>query len=338
MPDVTLPDPGELAAAPPVLGEPPPAIGMLKLPDGAMIRHACWEPPQPPRATLLMLNGRSEFIEKYDELARGWTARGYRVFSLDWRGQGRSTRPLPPPRQQRHYLPDFEVLEEDLQFFLERVVLPRRDRTAGDLRPLHGRPYRGALSGDRQKALRRRRAVGAHDRYQHQRRAASHRPGAVLHHDQDRVRHRLCAGTGRLRPARAQLRKQSRDPRPEALGRPSPVVQDPSGTTGRRRHLGMAERHLPLGRSAGPDRDGCRRRSADPAAQPATGPADPSRFPPEVLPALSQLHRDPLPGGPARSPDGNRRPARPGLGRHRPLPRADRRFLRREARTASEAS
>jgi lysophospholipase len=126
VPDMTLPDPGELAAAPPVLGEPPPTIGMLKLPDGATIRHACWEPPQPPRATLLMLNGRSEFIEKYDELARGWTARGYRVFSLDWRGQGRSTRPLPPPRQQRHYLPDFEVLEEDLQFFLERVVLPRR--------------------------------------------------------------------------------------------------------------------------------------------------------------------------------------------------------------------
>ena len=115
VPDVTLPDPGELAAAPPGLGEPPPAIGMLKLPDGAVIRHACWEPPQPPRATLLMLNGRSEFIEKYDELARDWTARGYRVFSLDWRGQGRSTRPLPPPRHERHYLTDFGVLEEDLQ-------------------------------------------------------------------------------------------------------------------------------------------------------------------------------------------------------------------------------
>ena len=99
---------------------------MLKLPDGAMIRHACWEPADHPRATLLMLNGRSEFIEKYDELARDWTARGYRVFSLDWRGQGLSTRPLPPPRQQRHYLTDFGVLEEDLQHFLERVVVPRQ--------------------------------------------------------------------------------------------------------------------------------------------------------------------------------------------------------------------
>jgi lysophospholipase len=126
VPNVTLPDPDELAATPRSLGEPPPAIGMLKLPDGAVIRHACWEPPQLAHATLLMLNGRSEFIEKYDELARDWTARGYRVFSLDWRGQGLSTRPLPPPRQQRHYLTDFGVLEEDLQYFLERVVVPRQ--------------------------------------------------------------------------------------------------------------------------------------------------------------------------------------------------------------------
>src|SRR4051812_22782991 len=124
VPDATLPDPEELAATPPSLGEPPPAIGMLKLPDGAVIRHACWEPSRLPIATLLMLNGRSEFIEKYDELARDWTARGYRVFALDWRGQGLSTRPLPPPRQQRHYLTDFGILEEDLQYFLERVVVP----------------------------------------------------------------------------------------------------------------------------------------------------------------------------------------------------------------------
>ncbi|UEM19515.1 alpha/beta hydrolase [Skermanella mucosa] len=128
MPDLatSAASPADLAAAEPARLEPPPAVGWLTLPDGAVIRHACWEPDAAPRATLLMLNGRSEFIEKYDELARDWNARGFRVLSLDWRGQGLSTRPLPPPRQQRHYLTDFAILEEDLQVFLERVVLPRQ--------------------------------------------------------------------------------------------------------------------------------------------------------------------------------------------------------------------
>jgi lysophospholipase len=108
-----------------VLGTPAPVVGWLTMPDGAVIRHARWEPAAaPPRATLLMLNGRSEFIEKYDELARSWTERGFRVLSFDWRGQGLSTRSLPPPRQQRHFLTDFAVLEEDLEFFLERIVMP----------------------------------------------------------------------------------------------------------------------------------------------------------------------------------------------------------------------
>jgi lysophospholipase len=46
------------------------------------------------------------------------------VFSLDWRGQGLSTRPL--PQRERHYVKDFGEFVEDLAFFVDRVVLPRR--------------------------------------------------------------------------------------------------------------------------------------------------------------------------------------------------------------------
>src|SRR3954470_78323 len=105
-------DPAALVAIDPCLGDPPPAIGFLDLPDGDRLRHACWEPVGgPATATLIMLNGRSEFIEKYDELARSWTERGFRVFSLDWRGQGLSTRPL--PQRERHYVKDFGQMAAD---------------------------------------------------------------------------------------------------------------------------------------------------------------------------------------------------------------------------------
>jgi lysophospholipase len=124
MPDMYSAHPTALAAIDPQLGDPPPSISFLDLPDGAHLRHACWEPASAPKATLLMLNGRSEFIEKYDELARSWTDRGYRVFSLDWRGQGLSTRPL--PQRERHYVKDFGEFADDLAFFVDRVVLPRR--------------------------------------------------------------------------------------------------------------------------------------------------------------------------------------------------------------------
>jgi lysophospholipase len=46
------------------------------------------------------------------------------VFSLDWRGQGLSTRPL--PQRERHYVKDFGQVAADLAFVVERLVLPRR--------------------------------------------------------------------------------------------------------------------------------------------------------------------------------------------------------------------
>lgn len=50
-----------------------------------------------PRGTVLLLNGRTEFIEKYFEAAREFQARGFFVMALDWRGQGLSSRALPDP-------------------------------------------------------------------------------------------------------------------------------------------------------------------------------------------------------------------------------------------------
>jgi lysophospholipase len=51
----------------------------------------------PPRGSVILCNGRTEFIEKYFEIARELQSRGFAVFTLDWRGQGLSDRETDDP-------------------------------------------------------------------------------------------------------------------------------------------------------------------------------------------------------------------------------------------------
>lgn len=51
----------------------------------------------PPRGTVLLCNGRTEFIEKYFEVISELQARGFVVFTMDWRGQGLSGRAMANP-------------------------------------------------------------------------------------------------------------------------------------------------------------------------------------------------------------------------------------------------
>ncbi|MGQ9365552.1 alpha/beta hydrolase [Azospirillum sp. ST 5-10] len=100
-----------------------PEFGSLEAADGAVMRTARWRPAGPPRGTVVLLTGRAEFVEKYQETAETLLRRGLQVFSLDWRNQGLSSRPLANP--QKHHLDDFAVLRDDLALFVDRVVLPR---------------------------------------------------------------------------------------------------------------------------------------------------------------------------------------------------------------------
>ncbi len=54
-------------------------------------------PGQAVRGTCIVCPGRTEFIEKYFEVARDLQARGFAVLILDWPGQGRSERLLADP-------------------------------------------------------------------------------------------------------------------------------------------------------------------------------------------------------------------------------------------------
>lgn len=71
---------------------------------------------------VLLLNGRSEFLEKYVEVAEELVSRGYTVLSFDWRGQGLSVREL--ENRQKGYVKTFEDYLADLAVFYRQIVIP----------------------------------------------------------------------------------------------------------------------------------------------------------------------------------------------------------------------
>ncbi len=64
--------------------------------DGVRLRVGHW-PLSEARGTVLIFPGRTEFIEKYGQVAAAFHARGYAAMAIDWRGQGLSDRLLDNP-------------------------------------------------------------------------------------------------------------------------------------------------------------------------------------------------------------------------------------------------
>lgn len=64
-------------------------------PDGMKLRRMDWpvKARAKRRGSLLFINGRSDFIEKYLEVYADFRARGWSVTTFDWRGQGGSRGP-----------------------------------------------------------------------------------------------------------------------------------------------------------------------------------------------------------------------------------------------------
>jgi lysophospholipase len=94
---------------------------------GARLRHALWSPPANPRGTVVLMPGRTEFLEKYaTEVVGELLARGWAVMSMDWRGQGLSSRMLAD--RDKGHIDDFATYVADFQFFLEQLVAPAAAR------------------------------------------------------------------------------------------------------------------------------------------------------------------------------------------------------------------
>ncbi len=91
--------------------------------DGVELRYARWPPNRSPvRGTVVILHGRTEFIEKYFETINDIRRRGFAVATFDSRGQGGSARLLGNPR--KGHVRDFADHVNDFEMVMQEVILP----------------------------------------------------------------------------------------------------------------------------------------------------------------------------------------------------------------------
>jgi lysophospholipase len=92
---------------------------------GARLRAARFtpDPSVAARGTCVLLNGQTEFIEKYFEVIDELRGRGFAVATMDWRGQGGSARALPDD-SRKSFVSDFSDYDNDLDTLMHWIVGP----------------------------------------------------------------------------------------------------------------------------------------------------------------------------------------------------------------------
>jgi lysophospholipase len=87
------------------------------------IRYGIWYSyNEKKRGAVLLLNGRKEFMEKYAETIRELNQKGFNVYSLDWRGQGLSSRML--ANRHKGFIKNYDNYLYDLNRFVIKIVQP----------------------------------------------------------------------------------------------------------------------------------------------------------------------------------------------------------------------
>jgi len=91
---------------------------------GAELRAARFaaSPDVAAQGVCVLLNGQTEFIEKYFEVIDELRGRGFAVATMDWRGQGGSTRMTQDSRKS--FVGDFSDYDDDLETLLNWIVTP----------------------------------------------------------------------------------------------------------------------------------------------------------------------------------------------------------------------
>jgi lysophospholipase len=101
--------------------EPPGATVLaVTTRDKKTLRTAYWNCGDNCVGTIAILQGRTEFIEKYFEVIGELLARNFDVAILDWRGQGGSARLTKNPR--KGHIGDFRAYQRDLDAFAAEVL------------------------------------------------------------------------------------------------------------------------------------------------------------------------------------------------------------------------
>ncbi|MHA6690665.1 alpha/beta fold hydrolase [Devosia sp. A449] len=98
-------------------------VGYFTTSDKVRLRYALWpKSAGAHRGTICLVQGRTEFIEKYFETIEDFRRRGFSVATFDWRGQGGSDRLIGNPRLG--YVDRFEDYGTDLASFHRDILLP----------------------------------------------------------------------------------------------------------------------------------------------------------------------------------------------------------------------
>lgn len=98
-------------------------VGFLKTSDNVQLRYAIWPKSDGAhRGTICLVQGRTEFIEKYFETIADFRRRGFAVATFDWRGQGGSDRLI--GNHKLGYVDRFEDYWTDLSSFHGEILLP----------------------------------------------------------------------------------------------------------------------------------------------------------------------------------------------------------------------
>lgn len=91
------------------------------------LRYCHWtRKNHPTKATVLIIPGRTEYIEKYHEVAFDLMSRDYDSVILEMRNHGLSTRPL--KNRHKHYVESFDDMVRDVDRFIESDVMRAHQR------------------------------------------------------------------------------------------------------------------------------------------------------------------------------------------------------------------
>ncbi len=96
-------------------------VESVKTRDGLTLRAASWSPVQAGNGkVIVVMQGRTEFIERYSESIAELLKRGFHVMAFDWRGQGGSERLLANPR--KGHVAQFDDYRFDLSAILDVIT------------------------------------------------------------------------------------------------------------------------------------------------------------------------------------------------------------------------
>ncbi|UYN98298.1 MAG: alpha/beta hydrolase [Devosia sp.] len=97
--------------------------GYFTTSDKVRLRYCLWPKAQgPQRGTVCLVQGRTEYIEKYFETVEDFRRRGFAVATFDWRGQGGSDRLI--GNAHVGYVDKFDDYWTDLKCFHADILLP----------------------------------------------------------------------------------------------------------------------------------------------------------------------------------------------------------------------